>query len=244
MEAKLYAARKSNGYLYLFEGKVKKSGRTFYSDVMHDGRQACKEFLPVVRYDNSPVELGIDPNGNESESIWAVRNNVGELYLSLEKPAIIDSIISFSSPYMKWTGSDMFTELENNSCVKLSVIKNEKKIKNSFRDTGEQIEAMMSKLRKESIKFIKDTIIKESGKKGSINIYDEDENDPVYVSYDGGSHPEYASNLYSMVYDVHINSNGKLVLCIEDSDDYEITRCTTMEIYEVACMIDDLFGED
>lgn len=87
-----------------------------------------------------------------------------------------------------------------------------------FREIGDQVEVLMSELRKESIKYITDAV----KKNGSISIYDEDENDPVYVSYDGGSHPEYASNLYSMVYDAHINTAGKLVLCIEDSDDYEI----------------------
>ena len=75
-----------------------------------------------------------------------------------------------------------------------------------FRKIGDQVEVLMSELRNESIKFITDTIKKVSGDKGSINLYDEDENDSVYVSYDGGSHPEYASNLWSMVYDVHINS--------------------------------------
>ena len=123
MKEKLYAARYADGYLYLFEGNVKKSGRVFYSDVICDGRQACKEFLPVVRYDNSPVELGIDPNGNEYESIWVARSCYGELYLSLEKPVVTDGIISFHLPYMKWTGSDMFPKLKNNSCVKLSIIK-------------------------------------------------------------------------------------------------------------------------
>jgi hypothetical protein len=113
-----------------------------------------------------------------------------------------------------------------------------------FRKIGNQVEALMPELRNESIKFITDTIKKVSGDKGSINLYDEDENDSVYVSYDGGRHPEYASNLWSMVYDVHIDSKGKLALCIEDSDDYEITRCTTMEIYEVACMVDNVAGDD
>ena len=119
-------------------------------------------------------------------------------------------------------------------------IKTKRIMETKFREIGDQVEVLMSELRKESIKYITDAV----KKNGSISIYDEDENDPVYVSYDGGSHPEYASNLYSMVYDAHINTAGKLALCIEDSDDYEIDRCSTMEIYEVACMIDNLFGDD
>lgn len=119
-------------------------------------------------------------------------------------------------------------------------IKTKRIMETKFREIGDQVEVLMSELRKESIKYITDAV----KNNGSISIYDEDENDPVYVSYDGGSHPEYASNLYSMVYDAHINTAGKLALCIEDSDDYEIDRCSTMEIYEVACMIDNLFGDD
>lgn len=109
-----------------------------------------------------------------------------------------------------------------------------------FMEIGKKVSTMLPELRKESIKYITDAV----KKNGSINIYDEDENDPVYVGYDGGSHPEYASNLYSMVYDVHIDSKGRVCLNIEDCDEYEIDRCSTMEIYEVACMIDNILGND
>lgn len=48
---------------------------------------------------------------------------------------------------------------------------------------------------------------------------------PVFY-YDGGNHPEYASNMYSAVDGFELKGD-KLVFAIEDSDDYDITRVQT-----------------
>ena len=112
-------------------------------------------------------------------------------------------------------------------------------MKKDFQKTGEKIEKLLPKLRQECIDYISEKL-KENKK---IDLYDEEkdiEGESIYVAYDGGNHPEYASNLYSLVYDVHLNNNGKVALNTEDADDYEIDRLETMEIYDIACFIEDM----
>jgi hypothetical protein len=124
METKLYAVRYANGYLYLFEGEPKKSGRNFMSNVSSDCRMACKEMLPVVRYDNSPVKLVIDPvvDGSIYDSIWVARSVEGKVYLFCEKPDMVDGGIMTSKPSMQWTGSDIFPEITyENSPVRMRI---------------------------------------------------------------------------------------------------------------------------
>jgi hypothetical protein len=108
-------------------------------------------------------------------------------------------------------------------------------MKKDFQKTGEKIEKLLPKLRQECLAFLSE----ELSKKGSICFDDDapDDFDPIYVSYDGGAHPEYASNAFSTVYDVHLNDKGDIELCIEETDEYGIDRCTTMEVYDIACLV-------
>lgn len=52
------------------------------------------------------------------------------------------------------------------------------------------------------------------------------------IAYDGGRHPEYASNLYSTVNGFSL-VNGKIVFDIEDCDSYSEDRVTTTELTEL-----------
>ncbi len=73
-------------------------------------------------------------------------------------------------------------------------------------------------------------IVKENG--GVIDFTDEDGDfydDIVAISYDGGNHPEYASDCFSNVYDIHLNKNGKLAVSLEEDDDYEIDRIWSVD---------------
>lgn len=54
---------------------------------------------------------------------------------------------------------------------------------------------------------------------------------PVFC-YDGGNHPEYASNMYSAVEGFELKGD-KLVFSIEDSDSYDITRVMTDDLIEL-----------
>lgn len=55
----------------------------------------------------------------------------------------------------------------------------------------------------------------------------------VSVSYDGGNHPEYASNLYSVVHKIYMEPNGDIVLDTEDTYGYSIDNITTEELYNL-----------
>ena len=60
---------------------------------------------------------------------------------------------------------------------------------------------------------------------------------PVFC-YDGGNHPEYASNMYSAV-EGFVLKGDKLVFIIEDSNDYDITRVLTDCLIELCDAIID-----
>lgn len=74
-------------------------------------------------------------------------------------------------------------------------------------------------------------LVKEKG--GVIDFTDEDgdfyDDAQVAISYDGGNHTEYASDCFSNVYDIHLNKNGKLAVCLEEDDDYEIERIWSVD---------------
>lgn len=54
----------------------------------------------------------------------------------------------------------------------------------------------------------------------------------VMVSYDGGRHPEYDSNMYSNLYAVYLK-DGEIYLDIEDTNEYSIDRVSTDDIHSV-----------
>ena len=108
-------------------------------------------------------------------------------------------------------------------------------MKKDFQKTGEKIEKLLPKLRQECLAFLSE----ELSKKGSIRFDDDapDDYDFIFINYDCGAHHDYASNAFSTVYGVHLGNNDKIELSIEECDDYWIDRCTTMEMYEIACLV-------
>ena len=50
-----------------------------------------------------------------------------------------------------------------------------------------------------------------------------------YLTYDGGNHPEYASNLVSQCYGVG-KKDGKVYSRIEECDEYEIDRVSDIDL--------------
>ena len=95
----------------------------------------------------------------------------------------------------------------------------------------EEIDKKQRKVRKGCIEYLKRATEKAGG-----TICMDDEEDVVMVAYDGGRHPEYDSNLYSVVESVFLK-DGKLYLSIEDCDEYEIDRVVTDEVYAVAVFV-------
>lgn len=67
--------------------------------------------------------------------------------------------------------------------------------------------------------------------------FDYDNDEYVTVIYDGGNHPEYASNAFSQVNRVYMKNND-IYVETEDSDIKE-TELSTEELYDIAGIIHD-----
>lgn len=92
------------------------------------------------------------------------------------------------------------------------------------------------KIRQKCETYIK-KVLEERG--GSIDLTDS--GDMVSVTYDGGNHPEYASNAFSLVEGVYLDKNGDIVLQIEDCSEYPIENINWIEVYDVAAFIHENF---
>lgn len=62
-----------------------------------------------------------------------------------------------------------------------------------------------------------------------INFRDDGNEIYTYISYDGGNHPEYASNLVSECYGVG-KKNDKVYFNVEDCEEYDIDRVTDIDL--------------
>lgn len=69
---------------------------------------------------------------------------------------------------------------------------------------------------------------------------------PEYISvgYDGGNHPEYASNLFSTVYGLKLDkSSGEISLHIEDCNEYPLAYISVDELLGVCEFVDTYWKE-
>ena len=106
--------------------------------------------------------------------------------------------------------------------------------KGKFIKTGDDFSNIATKLKQECIDYLTQ-VTKENG---SIKFDLEQEDEYVCVSYDGGKHPEYASNLYSTVYGVSFNdSENSLSIETEDDDDYSVDHLSVDEVYALALVV-------
>ena len=95
-------------------------------------------------------------------------------------------------------------------------------------------------MRKQCLNILKEVCNRTDSKEinlNSLNNYCRDYGMglPV-IAYDGGNHPEYASNLYSIVYGFRLENN-KIVFDLEDDPSYEEDRVTIMELIELCGFI-------
>lgn len=65
-----------------------------------------------------------------------------------------------------------------------------------------------------------------------FNYGGDNQEECVTISYDGGNHPEYASNVFSEVISVSLNNKGEVIFEIEDSCDYDINDVQTLDLYD------------
>ena len=90
---------------------------------------------------------------------------------------------------------------------------------------------IQNEIRQKSEKFIK-KVLEENG--GSLDFDDYDVNNWVSVPYDGGNHPEYASDCFSTVNGVFFDKDGDIALNIEDCSNYPIENINWDDVYNVA----------
>lgn len=108
--------------------------------------------------------------------------------------------------------------------------------KEQFEKDNAKAYEWLRKARKSCIEYIT-RVVKE--RNNIIQFDTEYEDEILSVSYDGGGHPEYASNCFSDVYNVHIDNNGCLCAEIEDCQDYDFDRLNTEEVMMIAEAIHD-----
>ena len=112
-----------------------------------------------------------------------------------------------------------------------------KKKQEKFQATAEEWLKLQGKVRKECISFLK-RILKRNDKHLEWN--DSELSASVCVTYDGGNHPEYASNAFSTVYGVDMDEKGNITLNTEDCDEYDIDSVSTGELYDLCDFIDNV----
>ena len=114
--------------------------------------------------------------------------------------------------------------------------------KKNFENTFEKVAELNKQLREECCDYLR-KVLKENG--NSIDLQSEEEDDDIVcVTYDGGNHPEYAANPYSQVYSVFFNEeDNKIYLETEDCDEYCIDRVdSVMEVYDVCSLVRNIMG--
>ena len=101
-------------------------------------------------------------------------------------------------------------------------------------DLFNQILPIQREIEKQSRKYLL-KVLKENN--GGINFDDYPVQEGISVPYDGGNHPEYASNCFSTVYGVYLDDNDEIYLDIEDCSEYYLDDLNWDYIYTVASYI-------
>lgn len=110
------------------------------------------------------------------------------------------------------------------------------KKKTQLKKDADAMYRAMTKARETATAFITDAV---NNNGGSIEFDCESDGEYISVAYDGGNHPEYASNVFSTVYGVSMHRNGYLVLETEDCPEYDFTYVDTVDVVKIAEAIED-----
>ena len=103
----------------------------------------------------------------------------------------------------------------------------------------DQMQPMRAEVKKRCLAYLKRVLKK--AEDNTISFQDEDGNDIgnnyVCVTYDGGRHPEYASNAFSQVHGIYLRKNNKgkdcIILDTEDDDEYGIENINWDELVDL-----------
>jgi len=99
----------------------------------------------------------------------------------------------------------------------------------------EEMRPMKEEAKRRALDYILDSV--KNANNYTIPFVDED-GEPfggmnVFVTYDGGRHPEYAANPYSIVKSVYMK-DGKLYVDCEDCDEFSFDRLEWGDIIDIA----------
>ena len=106
-----------------------------------------------------------------------------------------------------------------------------KKVKETFEEASKKYYECVEikhKVREISLETIKSVLSKADG-----NYVEISDDNMLCVPYDGGNHPEYASNCFSRLNSVYLK-DGEIFLDIEDCDEYEIDRIKYDDVFAIA----------
>jgi len=106
-----------------------------------------------------------------------------------------------------------------------------------FQTIAEEWLSTQRKLRNECIKFLK-KVLKKNG--NHLEWDDSELDSSVCISYNGGGHPEYASNCFSTLIGINMDENGNITFDIEDCSGYELCDVPTDELYDVCDFVDNV----
>ena len=99
-----------------------------------------------------------------------------------------------------------------------------------FKKTSGRYYKVQNQLRNDCV----DYLIRKLEENGNhIDWDDKDLDCSVTISYNGGNHPEYASNLYSTLTGIDLDENGNITFDIEDCSEYDVDDVSTDELYYV-----------
>lgn len=111
---------------------------------------------------------------------------------------------------------------------------------NKFNQAFDEFINKKKNIREICLDILKDICNRRVDKKISLENLKEylDENNECYpvISYDGGNHPEYATNMYSTVDGFRLE-NDTVIFDIEDSSDYSDDRVMTDDLIDLCDVI-------
>lgn len=106
-----------------------------------------------------------------------------------------------------------------------------------WKETEKRFVEIQKELRADCEQYILDCIKQKYGTNELNNstqyylhiIEDEYEGRPM-IAYDGGRHPEYASEMYNEVYGVGLDEKGQIYIDTEECENYAISRTNTDDL--------------
>lgn len=99
----------------------------------------------------------------------------------------------------------------------------------------DRILPIQREIRTKSVRYLEFVLVEHDNK---IDFNDYDPQEWISVPYDGGNHPEYASNCFSTVNGIFFDERGNICLDIEDCSEYPLSDVNWDDVYNIADYIE------